>query len=333
MEFSNLQSRVSSPYIPPHRTQLHPRMHSFSPAPSHPNSKLTNKRNKLLILLAPLLIIPFLYYLFSNAQQVHQSAKFAEPNVLHFYGIVIDSAPSVARVRVFKFVGEGQTPFVDSMRERGDVDRTIGLLIGFAKIRVPKKEWENTKVQLLVNGEVRDGVLEKCRRVLRASGFAFKDSWARVIEGEDKGMYAWIATNYALGTLGGEPDATVGIVELGGASLKVTFATRELAPEKSSKVIRFTGVNYNLYTQSLPEFGQDAAWKSVHEPQNSTFLKSFSSSGRGIIDNPCIPKGYELTSDMSNLKLLMSRPAGNFSACRFEALALLKRRQVIWAGS
>lgn len=47
--------------------------------------------------------------------------------------------------------------------------------------------------------------------------------WFDNFAGEDKGMYAWIATNYALGTLGGEPDATVGIVELGGASLKVLF--------------------------------------------------------------------------------------------------------------
>lgn len=41
------------------------------------------------------------------------------------------------------------------------------------------------------------------------------------VAGQEKGMYAWIATNYVLGTLGGEPQKTIGIVELGGTSLQV----------------------------------------------------------------------------------------------------------------
>lgn len=41
------------------------------------------------------------------------------------------------------------------------------------------------------------------------------------VAGQEKGMYAWIATNYALGTLGGEPQETIGIVDLGGTSLQV----------------------------------------------------------------------------------------------------------------
>lgn len=41
-------------------------------------------------------------------------------------------------------------------------------------------------------------------------------------EGSDEGIYAWIAANYALGTLGGDPDKTTGILELGGASVQVS---------------------------------------------------------------------------------------------------------------
>lgn len=39
--------------------------------------------------------------------------------------------------------------------------------------------------------------------------------------GSDEGVYAWIVANYALGTLGGDPLDTTGIVELGGASAQV----------------------------------------------------------------------------------------------------------------
>ena len=41
--------------------------------------------------------------------------------------------------------------------------------------------------------------------------------------GTDEGMYAWVVANYALGTLGGDPLDTTGIIELGGASAQVQF--------------------------------------------------------------------------------------------------------------
>lgn len=41
--------------------------------------------------------------------------------------------------------------------------------------------------------------------------------------GSDEGVYAWIVANYALGTLGGDPSETTGIIELGGASVQVPF--------------------------------------------------------------------------------------------------------------
>jgi len=41
--------------------------------------------------------------------------------------------------------------------------------------------------------------------------------------GSDEGLYAWVVANYALGTLGGDPHKTTGIIELGGASAQVQF--------------------------------------------------------------------------------------------------------------
>lgn len=41
--------------------------------------------------------------------------------------------------------------------------------------------------------------------------------------GSDEGVYAWVVANYGLGTLGGDPLQTTGIIELGGASVQVWF--------------------------------------------------------------------------------------------------------------
>ncbi|KAM7497024.1 hypothetical protein LguiA_021438 [Lonicera macranthoides] len=118
--------------------------------------------------------------------------------------------------------------------------------------------------------------------------------------------YAWVAANYALGTLGKEPQETTGIVELGGASLQVAFALDD-SPAALSKVIKLAGVTYNLYKQSMPQFA--------------------ARSEEGIANSPCIPQGYDHTSNASDAILLASHPVGNFSACKSEVMSLLKMRR------
>ncbi|EEF40748.1 adenosine diphosphatase, putative [Ricinus communis] len=351
MDFSSsLQSRPS--YFPPHRTQLHPRMHinsfSSSSSPSLQNSNNNNNNkshflinnNKCLILSIALLTFPFLFYLFSTAQKIHHSSKFAEPKS-QFFSIVIDSG-------VMPF-GNGQMPLVaGSLKVRPglagfskDPKNASGLIDGlvqFAKDRVPKKQWGNTEVQLLANAEdmerlefkVKEMILESCRRVLRESGFVFKDEWARIMEDKEKGVYAWVAINYAFGTLGGDAQKTTGIVELGATSLQATFTSRRVAKGTSLRTIKLAGVTYNLQTQSFPKFSQVFTIYILFllDLQCVRFSSLFYLSGRVVSDgNPCIPKGFEIASNTNEAQLLLSHSAGNFTACRLEALSLLKSQQ------
>ncbi|KAI4308327.1 hypothetical protein L6164_031412 [Bauhinia variegata] len=345
----NLQSRSSSvAYIPPHRTQLHPRMISlYSSTPSRLPSNSNRTQTKWLVLVASLFTIPFFFYLFTTAQKIHNSTKFTEPKST-FFGLAINACSSGSRINVFEFLGEGRIPFLDragssSMKVRpglmafaGDPDgagSSIVQLVEFAKQRVPKKEWGNTMVLLMataelesLSSEVREKILESCRQVLRSSGFLFKDEWARTIQGEEPGISSWVAVNYALGNLGHEPQETTGTVKLGAASLQVTSALLNAKSVPSSRIIRLSGVTYNLYTRSELQFGQDVAWKSLEELQSYRELKfSSSSSGRGL-GHPCIPRGYPWTSNASHIKQQIIQPAGNFSSCRSEAFSLLKKR-------
>ncbi|XP_058107594.1 probable apyrase 6 isoform X1 [Magnolia sinica] len=353
MDFSNLQSRISTAYIPPHRTQLHPRMHSFSSPLSKPLPSQSTPPHHLKwwYVAAALLTLAFLLYLFSLARGVHLSSRFSDPKSKGF-GIVIHVGPTATRARVFEFLNEGHiVPFANG---RGpDLMTThVGLaefaanvenagnslrgLLGFAREKVPKVEWKDTKVRMVVTGglqrDATEVILELCRKVLRSSGFMFKDEWVSLVTGEEEGIYAWVAANYALGTLGGDPQETTGLIELGGASAQITFAPREPPPREFLRTIKVAGVTYNLYSQSMPQFGQDATWELLHEKHNSRVLLLSSDSIGGVV-NPCIPKGYNKASDRaialkgSDDKLPESHSAGNFSACRSKALTLLQKGQ------
>ncbi|KAK9939336.1 hypothetical protein M0R45_016033 [Rubus argutus] len=274
-------------------------------------SRSSRLHSKCLILSLSLLALPFLFYLLSTARKLHLSPKFAHS----LFGIVITAGPAASRIRVFHFL-DGTAPSSSMLA------RPAPLLLR----RQPGRRRRLACPELEALGhELTGALLESCRKVLRSSGFWFKDNWARVISGEEQGVYAWVSANYALGTLNSEPRETTGIVELGGASLQVTFAQNETLEVQSSpsRIIKLFGVTYHLYSQGLPQFGQDAAWESLYE--NSRELMPFSNSTKGSLVHPCVPRGYKLMVNASDEQFLVSS-LGNFSECKSEALALLKRK-------
>jgi apyrase len=56
--------------------------------------------------------------------------------------------------------------------------------------------------------------------------------------GSDEGVYAWVVANYALGTLGGDPLETTGIIELGGASAQVRLLFSDLLLFKNFNLVK-----------------------------------------------------------------------------------------------
>lgn len=202
------------------------------------------------------------------------------------YGIVIDGGSTGTRIHVIEYrvengntiydfgkdglasmrVNPGLSAFAEDSHGAGG---SLNELLEFGKGRVPKELWGQTEIRLmataglrLLESDLRDRIMESCRRVLRSSVFKFRDEWASIItgvpffffffclspvlrhyldfvllvvlvfkkwrtvlnvvlSGADEGIYAWVVANYALGTLGGDPLQTTGIIELGGASAQV----------------------------------------------------------------------------------------------------------------
>ncbi|GFQ07809.1 probable apyrase 6 [Phtheirospermum japonicum] len=277
-------------------------------------------------------------------------------------GVVIDGGSTGTRIHVFKYeVRDGN--LVLDFSEKGLVSMRVnpGLsahvddpdmaghavveLVEFAKRNVARDQWGDTEIRLmatagmrLLRDEDQVRILNACRRVLRASGFRFRDDWASVISGSDEGLYAWVVANYALGTLGTEPSQTTGIIELGGASAQVTFVSDESMPPEFSRKIKYGNFTYNLYSHSLLHFGQNVAFESLKE--------SLVSGGQELATeplqrekqiDPCTPRGYAHNNEASKLSptslleknkyLSTLLPSGNFSECRSASLKLLQKDQ------
>lgn len=298
-----------------------------------------HSRSKILAIGFLILVLVLSSYLYFNLRHSKQNR----------YRIVIDGGSTGSRVHVFEYVIEEGVPVfnfsgknsLDSMRITPGLSafaedpEGAGLslleLLAFARTRVPEKEWRKTEVRLMataglrmLDSGVQERILESCRKVLRRCGFQFSDDWASVISGSDEGVYAWVVANYALGTLGGDPEETTGIIELGGASAQVTFVSRESIPSEFLQTVKFGKISYKLYSHSLLHFGQNVAFDLLRE--------SIVAKGPSFVD-PCSPKGYEhnvmiekVTPNLVKDEQLSDLHAsGNFSECRIASLSFLQK--------
>ncbi|PKU73865.1 probable apyrase 6 [Dendrobium catenatum] len=279
----------------------------------------------------------------------------------HRFGVIIDGGSTGTRIHLFGYrIGWGGLPAIDlgltaSMKVvpglSAFVDNpetaaeSLKELLDFVKDRVPKDRWGVTEVRLMATGGLRlldgglaEGILNSCRSALRSSGFKFQDDWATVISGANEGLYAWIAANYALGTLGKAAQETIGIVELGGASAQITFVPSEPMPAEFSLVIKFGQFTYNLYSHSFLHLGQNMAYEYLHRLLSSRdFKASAEALLEGVYIDPCTPKGYlynleqlKVSADALNAKIDYDRlphAFGNFSECRSAALMLLRKEK------
>ena len=110
--------------------------------------------------------------------------------------------------------------------------------------------------------------MAEVRSILAASPFLFQSSWARVISGEEEGVFGWISVNYQLGLLSntsGVANITQGALDFGGASTQVTMApvlgVDLLAG--SYQVELSGGVSAQLYTHSYLYYGMVEAQVGV----------------------------------------------------------------------
>ena len=220
--------------------------------------------------------------------------------------------------------------------------------------QVPARQTRQTPVFVrataglrLVSQSAAAAILESCRAAVRNSPFLSADSWTSILHGSDEGVLGWIAGNYLWGGFesgsGGSSGngavlaalPTIGIVELGGASMQMTFAVEDGSGEfyyrtvplytipahtltRCSPVtsldgfddaelaghvvdVHIAGKLHTVYTHSYLGYGQEAAARAAMDAE----------SARADGD-PCYPVGYSGEDAKSGLVM---HGGGSFELC------------------
>jgi len=228
------------------------------------------------------------------------------------YIVTIDAGSSGSRVHVHHYFhsgGEipqfqpksfttklkpGLSSFVDKTGEAGE---SIRGLLEFSKEHIPEILWGITPVYLKATAGLRSipsekahQILQSCREVIKEFPFMFDESDAEIISGTEEGVFGWVASNYLKSQFAGDGLDTVGLIEMGGASLQVSFVPKtpvSKSDETKLVPVKIGSKSFKLYTYSFLNYGLEAAQSLF-----ASKLKALSPSD-STVDNPCYPVGVE----------------------------------------
>ncbi|XP_062988546.1 ectonucleoside triphosphate diphosphohydrolase 7 [Elgaria multicarinata webbii] len=245
-------------------------------------------------------------------------------------------------------------------------------LLSFAATYVPKAKHKETPLYILCTAGMRllpdrqqAAILEDLvRDVPLEFDFLFSESQAEVISGKQEGVYAWIGINFVLGrfdheeeedalisvTLAGQEEPlvrkrTVGILDMGGASLQIAYEVPSSATfsspqqEEAAKSlladfnlgcdVQHTKHIYRVYVNTFLGFGGNFARQRYEElVLNQTIARNrlrgeqMGSTPEVPVLDPCLPVGLEDVVDQGS-QTLHIRGQGDWQACAEQLRPLL----------
>lgn len=238
----------------------------------------------------------------------------------------------------------GISAFADNPQ---DVGTSLDPLISFAKEVLAGKEhqFQYFPIYLKATGGMRqllpskrEAIIAEVRRYMSnetTCPFYFEHDFARVVSGEEEGIYGWTAINFLLGKLlpastgSGTVDAnsSVGALDLGGASTQISF----FVPDQDILANMFklqigAQKHWNVYTHSFLYFGINSARERLHD--NLTSMAEAKGHGKNrvfTVVNPCLPAGYQEEFRHAGEDYAIVGSDGPFESCLDVVVPLLRK--------
>jgi Golgi nucleoside diphosphatase len=211
------------------------------------------------------------------------------------YGCVIDAGSSGSRIHIYQWSSPTSpiTKYSSYESSPGISIPDVGLsvvveLISLAESSLPDNVDLSTIPIFLgatagmriLDPATEASIMSQVRSLLHSSGFMFRNEWARTISGEEEGAFGWLVANHLKngGIPGEKSDTTYGAIDLGGASVQISFRP-DGAILAHLYPVRLDKMEYSLYTHSYLYYGVDQAISKFNE-HNLDEL------------SPCYPVGY-----------------------------------------
>lgn len=213
------------------------------------------------------------------------------------YAIVIDAGSHGSRLHLFRwpprqydpshpFTGPVSfpedvasvkvTPGISLFSEHPpDVILSLEPLVTFAKnvLSTEGDRWSSIPLYLKatagmrdLNRDTRDEIMLSIRDFFSNhtnSPFYFRPDMARVISGEEEGAFGWMSSNLAAGSFFGNASTSVGAMDMGGASMQITFIPHHTSILESLFPAHVGGYALRLYTHSYLGYGWGDSLKRV----------------------------------------------------------------------
>ena len=229
--------------------------------------------------------------------------------------LIVDAGSSGTRMRIFRWktnVDTGDIPNIEQYLPMKQEDRDklevhpgissfasnstkakeqIRGLIEEAKRWVPYDVYSKTSIRLGATAGMRllptndqTSLMNAVSEALKESVFSFGQGDARILSGEEEASFGWLSMNYIFSHFE-ENKATVGIMDMGGASTQIAFepTVQIMADEFSVKVLNRV---HRVYATSYLKYGNDQFKLLVLESIKSS--SSISGKNESVsIPNPC----------------------------------------------
>ncbi|KAM9392223.1 ectonucleoside triphosphate diphosphohydrolase 2-like [Pholidichthys leucotaenia] len=280
----------------------------------------------------------------------------------NMYGIVLDAGSSHTAMYIYKWLADKQngtgvvTQHSECHVEGKGISSYEGAVGGAAKslekcldgavMEIPKSRHQQTKICLgatagmrllhMANPSESQRIMKEVENKLRSYPFKFEE--AVILSGQREGAYGWVTVNYLMGNfikygfVGrwlNPGRATIGAMDLGGASTQITFETSEKVENDSNVMeLKLYGQKYRLYTQSFLCYGQDQFLRRllalliqtqgvepvVNHPCYPANFNTTIQLGKDVFDSPCTAK-YRPAQFSRNMNVTIMG-TGDYQKCR-----------------
>lgn len=229
-----------------------------------------------------------------------------------------------------------------------DVGQSLSKMVDFARdmLRGKEHQFHSYPIFLKATGGMRqlptkerEAIINEVRLWMSNKTlcpFYFEKDFARVISGEEEGIYGWVSINFVLGKLlpalqgSGTVDAnsSVGSLDLGGASTQIAFFVPDQDILANMFKLQLGGQkHWNVYTHSFLYYGVNSARDRLHQQLAAEAI----ARGRHTATTPCLPDGYSERLELDGETITIEGgPSKTLDKCTSSTILLLRKDLNSW---